>query len=58
MKCVSINKTMGNLKVKRNIKPFDGDRYSVWKLRIRALLNELDVIKVIDSAVPEKLTND
>lgn len=43
---------MDNLKLKRNIKPFDGDKYSVWKLRIRNLLNELDVLKIIDEDAP------
>ena len=27
-------------------------RYSVWKLRLCTLLNELDVIKVIDEEIP------
>lgn len=44
---------MENMSAKRNIKPFNGEKYSVWKYRIRALLTELDVIKVIDSDVPE-----
>lgn len=39
---------MENFKTKRNIIPFNGEKYSVWKLRIRSLLCELDVIKVID----------
>lgn len=39
---------MENSKIKRNIKPFNGEKYSVWKFRIRALLSEMDVIKVID----------
>lgn len=39
---------MDAVKMKRNIKPFNGEKYSVWKFRIRALLCELDVIKVID----------
>lgn len=39
---------MDGLKSKRNIKQFDGEKYSVWKFRIRALLSELDAIKVID----------
>lgn len=38
--------------MKRNIKSFDGDKYSVWKLRIRNLLNELNVLKVIDEEPP------
>ena len=47
---------MENQKMKRNIKPFDGERYSVWKLRVRGLMSELDVINVIDEEVPENLT--
>ncbi|CAK9797989.1 Copia protein, partial [Anthophora quadrimaculata] len=47
---------MENVKTRRNIKPFDGERYSVWKLRIRALMNELDVLKVIDEDIPTKLS--
>lgn len=39
---------MESAKSKRNIRPFDGEKYSVWKFRIRALLSEMDVIKVID----------
>ncbi|CAB3252814.1 unnamed protein product, partial [Arctia plantaginis] len=43
---------MENSKLKRNIKPFNGEKYSVWKFRIRALLSEIDVISVIDEEVP------
>lgn len=43
-------------KGKRNIKPFDGERYSIWKFRVRAVLSEIDALQVIDSEVPEKIT--
>ena len=39
--------------MKRNIKLFDGEKYGVWKFRIRALLSELDVIKVLDCEIPK-----
>jgi len=39
---------------KRNIRPFDGEKYSIWKFRIRALLNEIDVLKVIDQEEEEE----
>lgn len=42
-----------NLSVKRNIKIFDGEKYSIWKFRIRAVLTELEMIKVIDEETPE-----
>ena len=42
--------------MKRNIKAFDSDRYSAWKLRIKAYLTELDVIKVIEDAIPSTST--
>lgn len=44
---------MDNLKSKRNIKAFDGERYSIWKFRIPSLLTELKVIHVIDEEIPE-----
>ena len=39
-------------KTKWNIKPFDSDKYRIWKFRIRSLLSDLNVIKVIDSDAP------
>lgn len=44
--------------MKRNIAPFNGEKYSVWKFRIRALLNEMDVLKVIDQEPPIVLCKD
>lgn len=40
------------VKTKRNIKPFNGQKYSIWKLRVRALLDEKDVLHVIDNPLP------
>lgn len=49
---------METLKAKRNIHIFYGEKYSVWKFRIRSLLTELDVIKVIDETIPAELTDE
>lgn len=49
---------METLKTKKNIVPFNGQRYSIWKRRIRALLNELDVLKVIDEDPPEMVDDE
>ena len=40
-------------KNRRNIKQFNGERYSIWKFRLRALLSEEEAIKVIDQAAPQ-----
>ena len=48
---------MDNKKTKRNIKPFNGDHYSIWKFRIRALIAEEDALRVLDENPPEDIDN-
>ena len=45
-------------KVKRNIKPFDGEKYGIWKFRIKALLAEKDVLHVIENDKPNPITEE
>ena len=47
--------TMDKLKVKKNIKLFDSEEYSVWEFWIRTLLKETKLIDVIDKPAPELL---
>lgn len=43
---------MDTNKSRRNIRQFDGERYSIWKFRLRAILAEEDALKVIDEEAP------
>lgn len=45
-------------KIKRNIKPFNGEHYSIWKFRLRALISEEDALLVLDQDPPETITNE
>lgn len=39
----------------RNIPQFTGERYTIWKFRVRALLAEENALKVLDEDPPEML---
>lgn len=47
---------MEKSKDRRNITPFNGSKYNSWKHRIRNLLCELDVLKVIEVEPPQPVT--
>lgn len=42
---------------KRNIKPFNGDNYLVWKCRLRAIVEQEGALTVLDAEPPEILTD-
>lgn len=42
---------------KRAIAPFDGEKYSIWKYRVRALIAEEDALCVLDRDRPERPDN-
>jgi len=44
-------------KGKRNMKPFDVEKYSIWKFRVRALLEEHDLLRVTDET-PAEVTDE
>lgn len=45
-------------KTKRNIQPFNGQKYSIWKFRVHALIVEEDALQVIDKDIAQRITND
>lgn len=45
-------------KTKRNIQPFNGQKYSIWKFRVRALIAEEDALEVIDKDTPDKISDE
>ena len=47
---------MNPSRIRRNIDPFDGTDYITWKIRNRAHLKELQLIKLINEEVPENKT--
>lgn len=40
------------------IKPFNGEKYSIWKFRMRALIAEEDALCVLDKDPPTTLTDE
>lgn len=39
--------------LKRNIEPFNGEKYNIWKFRVRALIAEEDALDVLDMDMPD-----
>lgn len=46
------------IKRKRNIKLFDGEKYNIWKFRVRALIVEEDALQVLDNEKPNKVSEE
>lgn len=49
---------MENRVNKRNIQPFDGEKYTVWKFRVQSLLFELSVKDVLDRDPPSIISDE
>lgn len=43
---------------KRNIQQFHGEKYGLWKFRIKNLLREVNVLNIVEEPVPTDPTND
>lgn len=43
-------------KTKRNIKPFNGEKYTIWKIWIRALIAKEEALQVLDEDRPKTVT--
>lgn len=41
---------------KRNIQPFNGEKYALWKFRITAVLREMNVLHILENPVPTEPT--
>lgn len=48
----------GQKENKDNIKPFNGNKYGIWKYRIRSLIDDENALEVIDKEPPEKITDE
>lgn len=46
-----------NKKTRRNITPFNGEKYGIWKMRIRALIEEEGALQALDENPPHILTS-
>lgn len=49
---------MNNTDLKRRIPLFNGEKFSVWKFRMRGLFEEKDLLRVIDDVPPQRVSAD